>query len=193
MLINAMTATNDPELTQDLYYPKGVKAILIQGGTKIQRQAINHIVPWVLSHLVGKRIAKNIELSFKIKKNLKKNEGIEGTTQWEDDNHKPRDFLIELDGSQNTENFILTMCHELVHVKQYALGEMKDIFKGPNNLLWRGQKINTHKYSVNYWEQPWEIEAFGREQGLYIMWKEANRVAQNKTFEKFLKSLPHTH
>jgi hypothetical protein len=166
-----------------------LKKLTIKNAKKIQREAIRRIAPWVLKYLLGKKIAANVEITFKIVPNLQESEGIEGSTSWEDSNHKPREFLVELDGDQDINSFILAMCHEMVHVKQYALGEMKDIFKGPNNLVWKGTKINTLSPNNKYWEQPWEIEAFGREQGLYVMWKEANLVADHETFEKCLKYL----
>lgn len=167
----------------------GLKKLSIRNATKIQKAAIKNIAPWVVEHLVGKKLARNIEIRFQIMKGLMELEKLEGMTSWEDDNHKPREFLIEIDKSLEIEDFILTMCHELVHVKQYATGEMKDLFKGPHNLVWRGNKINTLVNNIPYWEQPWEIEAFGREQGLYIMWKEANHLKDCESFEKCLKYL----
>ena len=169
----------------------GIGKLTIRNATATQKKAIEEIAPWVLQHLVGKKLAKNIELNIKMKKDYRKKEGLEGSTYWEDDNHNPREFTIEIDKSLKTEHFIQTLCHELVHVKQYATGEMKDIFKGPFNLLWRGERIDTKRLGMNYWDQPWEIEAFGREDGLYIMWKESKNLKIHETFGKYLKSLSH--
>ena len=45
------------------------------------------------------------------------------------------------------------------HVKQYIQDETNDQLS-----KWRGKKINSDK--VDYWVQPWEIDAYGRETGL---------------------------
>lgn len=164
-----------------------VKTLKIYNATKLQKRAIKEIAPWVLQHLVGKRLANNIELNIRFKK-LKKKEAEEGNTTWEDNNHKPREFTIELDSELDIEEMIPTLCHELVHVKQLAKGEMKDLFKGPYNICWKGQKMNTRDSSINYWELPWEIESFGREDGLYIMWKESKQLQPYDTFQTFLDS-----
>jgi hypothetical protein len=43
-----------------------------------------------------------------------------------------------------------TLAHELVHVKQFARGELSD-----NLQYWKGKDHS----STKYWEQPWEKEA----------------------------------
>jgi len=50
-------------------------------------------------------------------------------------------------------------------VKQYAKGEMKDMRRPAHIVKWLGEKYEINE--IDYWEQPWEIEAYGREKGLY--------------------------
>jgi hypothetical protein len=58
---------------------------------------------------------------------------------------------------------LTTLAHELVHVKQYVKKEMpKDITEG------------------DYWDRPHEIEAHGRETGLFIRWCEQERLGHLK-------------
>ena len=47
----------------------------------------------------------------------------------------------------------------MVHIKQYIDGETDDQLS-----TWRGKKVNSDK--IEYWVQPWEIDAYGREIGL---------------------------
>jgi hypothetical protein len=47
----------------------------------------------------------------------------------------------------------------MVHVKQYIFGETNDELT-----KWRNKKIDPDK--IDYWVQPWEIDAYGRETGL---------------------------
>ncbi len=48
-------------------------------------------------------------------------------------------------------NWLSTLAHELVHVKQFARGELDD----------RMTRWKTNKYceNIDYWDQPWEKEA----------------------------------
>tara|TARA_B110000503_G_scaffold85316_1_gene129716 strand:+ start:805 stop:993 length:189 start_codon:yes stop_codon:yes gene_type:complete len=43
-----------------------------------------------------------------------------------------------------------TLAHELVHVKQFARGELSD-----NLQYWKGKDCS----DTDYWKQPWEKEA----------------------------------
>ena len=71
---------------------------------------------------------------------------------------------IAVDSRLPVEVLCTTLAHEMVHAKQYALGQLKvagDKFK------WLGKK-----YRAGYYDSPWEIEAFSRERLL------ANKVAK---------------
>jgi hypothetical protein len=60
-------------------------------------------------------------------------------------------------------DMLITVAHEMVHIKQYVKGEMpKSITEG------------------DYWDRPHEIEAHGRETGLFIRWAEANQLSHHK-------------
>lgn len=53
-----------------------------------------------------------------------------------------------------------TLAHEMVHVKQYFRNELDGTGM---NFKWKGRNANGYKYE----NQPWEREAFKREEGLY--------------------------
>jgi hypothetical protein len=72
---------------------------------------------------------------------------------------QPRKFLIEINPYIGSRRILETLAHEMVHVKQYIEGETNDELT-----RWRGKKINPDK--IDYWIQPWEIDAYGRETGL---------------------------
>ena len=64
-------------------------------------------------------------------------------------------------------NLLLNLGHELVHVKQYLLNEMFDYTNG--DVRHKGIVFSS-EYQENeelYYDSPWEIEAYGRELGLY--------------------------
>ena len=53
----------------------------------------------------------------------------------------------------------LTLAHEMVHVKQMAKGQLKSAPRGAQ--LWMGKK---YPAKTPYLDQPWEIEAFSRQE-----------------------------
>ena len=61
-------------------------------------------------------------------------------------------------------SLLTTVAHELVHVKQYITGEL----------------TQDSDKNISYWDRPSEIEAHGRETGLFIKWAEANKLASRK-------------
>jgi hypothetical protein len=73
--------------------------------------------------------------------------------------NRARDFLIEIHPGIGVRNIFETLAHEMVHVKQYVDGELNDTMT-----TWRGKKVNAD--NIEYWSQPWEIEALGKECGL---------------------------
>lgn len=76
-----------------------------------------------------------------------------------------REFRIDIHSDISPFWFMRTLMHELVHVKQYAKGEMVHYERNHSMLKWRKQmKVNVDK--IDYWDLPWEIEAHGREEGL---------------------------
>lgn len=94
--------------------------------------------------------------------------GIHAQCVWDDNNRNCKKFHIEINPTMGKRNMLLAIAHEMVHVKQYAKREMVDYINGNNaiKLRWQGEIFDLKKNS-DYWEHPWEIEAFGRERGLY--------------------------
>ena len=64
----------------------------------------------------------------------------------------------------------LYLAHELTHAKQYMTGELYDYADG--GVRWRKERYEYDPESNrDYYDSPWEIEAFGREWGLFKMFK----------------------
>lgn len=53
----------------------------------------------------------------------------------------------------------LTLAHEMVHVRQLAKGQMK--FLPNQNRIWMGKRYTS---KTHYLDQPWEIDAFSRQE-----------------------------
>jgi hypothetical protein len=71
--------------------------------------------------------------------------------------NKPREFLIEINPVIGAKDILDTLAHEMVHIKQYVYGETNE-----NLTRWKGEVIA----DVDYFNHPWEIEAYGMSRGL---------------------------
>ncbi|MGZ4850510.1 MAG: hypothetical protein ACXV2C_03915 [Candidatus Bathyarchaeia archaeon] len=79
-----------------------------------------------------------------------------------------RNFTIYLRKDMGTRRMLLSLAHEMVHVKQWATGEMKEYIRDMEKCKFQGKIYNAVDTHENYWlNQPWEIEARGWEMGLY--------------------------
>lgn len=78
----------------------------------------------------------------------------------------PRSFEIIIDSQTKHINPLQTLAHEMVHLKQYARSELECTTKTSkwNGKIWE-KKENEWD---DYYDSPWEIEAFGREEGLFL-------------------------
>lgn len=85
------------------------------------------------------------------------------------------DVEIQLNPMQSQRSTLLTLAHELVHAKQYITGEMKDSRKSIDYTIWRNKQIKINDHS--YYDLPWEVEAMGREYGLYRRWVESRNYS----------------
>jgi len=76
-----------------------------------------------------------------------------GLTEVEDYNSsgKPREFILEINRKQSGQEILRTLAHEMVHVRQYAYGELNE-----EATRWCGEKCAR---DLAYHEQPWEIQA----------------------------------
>ena len=66
--------------------------------------------------------------------------------------------LVVLKPTRNWVDLGVTLAHELTHVAQFAKGQLKPTAKGR---LWKGK---FYKANHPYLDQPWEIQAFARQE-----------------------------
>lgn len=138
---------------------------------KIKRY-MNEATMYYIGRLMSTHMLKNIAINVSIRKKVENNdEGFCEVTGW-NSLSKPREFKIVIKKDDSVRKMLMTLAHEVVHVKQYAVGELSE-----NHASWRGKRVNE---DVDYWESPWEIEAFGRERGLYTMFCEKHNYQFTK-------------
>ena len=162
-------------------------SIDVTGGTKRQRTLVAECACHYLRRLLGltrtKGTRRNIQLfkeaviQIELIKNLSQKEDCKGDCTWSDDRDNPREFEIRLDSSMNMAALLMGVAHEIVHVKQYITGEMVDTSRW-NICIWQGKKINWGK--IDYFDHPWEIEAYGREEGLLEKFVDGYNYAETK-------------
>ena len=140
--------------------------IIIRGNPrKVGKEHIREAVEWFINHLL-KKLSPNIKIYLHIKDNFYIDNHQYGDVVPTNDNQPPRTFTIRVDAHLGYRRMIVSLAHECVHIKQFA---RKELSYGSGGWLWNGELHPFDK--VDYWECPWEIEAIGREPGLYIKWK----------------------
>ena len=138
--------------------------------------ALYAMTEFAMARLVpSSRLRNNVSINVHLKHHEENGEAM-----LEDyaDRYRPRDFKIiidhhraEIDDYNRTRTdtewgheILKTLAHELVHVKQYVLGELTYRTHG---MVW--QKVTYAPDNIfEYFETPFEIEAYGREKGLLV-------------------------
>ena len=130
------------------------------GGREKQRELVRSIDSIRSPIILGPRLARAVDIDYQIVANL----DADGWCEWMDDNIRPREFCIQIRKEQDYASMILTVVHELVHVRQMARSELYEIFLGkPKQMqVWRGKRITK---TLAYSKQPWEREAYRLQEG----------------------------
>ena len=139
--------------------------VKVTGSNKATRKLVTAATWFYAEKLMGKRLINNLKLNIKLKRGMFKKDNTEGTAIWEDESYRPKEFTIELDCGVKIRNLLITLAHEMVHVKQWAKGEMYEY------ALTGKVRFMKPKYDMNAlddWDYPWEVEAYGRQLGLFI-------------------------
>lgn len=68
-----------------------------------------------------------------------------------------------VDSRLSLDKLVETLAHEMVHVKQIARGQLRTVVgeRGRKHQQWLGRRVR-----CNYWNAPWELEAYRRENEL---------------------------
>lgn len=125
----------------------------------VDRATLKRAVTFYAEYL---NITKNkADLVLDFEKNLCKNFGDEGYCV----NEGGGKYNITIDSTFGKRKILIALAHEMVHLKQNI---KRELFWNERTKMHRF-KGQTYRSDMNYWDCPWEIEAFGRELGLYKM------------------------
>ena len=140
------------------------------------KMALYAMTEFAMARLVeSKRLRNNLSIDVHFR-----HHSAEGEAMIDHDTnpYRPRHFRVVIDHHRlEVDNYgrkrdvtewahevLKTLAHELVHVKQYVMGELSMRREG---LCYRGVHYDV-KTLTEYFELPYEIEAYGREKGLLI-------------------------
>jgi hypothetical protein len=124
--------------------------IVINGGSRSQRKYAVSLALYVLDKF---EVNPEVEINFR---RMTDDPNFGYCTELEDG-----EYEIDLKRSLKLRELLCTLAHELVHVKQYELGTL----------------TQTNEEGMDYWDKPSEIEATGRETGLFIRWAEKEKLS----------------
>lgn len=136
-------------------------------GSKHKRENVESLARFTANKLMP-RMAPKLSVEFCFVTHLFKREGVFGDVGYYEGDAVPRDFVIRLDAGINEVDLLKTTAHEMVHVKQIARNELKEMIRSP---YFRFHK-DYYRKTIDYFDKPWEIEAHGREEGLVVRWLE---------------------
>jgi|TARA_Y100000022_G_scaffold164161_1_gene148020 hypothetical protein len=122
---------------------------------KAPRRRCRGIIEWFKA-----KYMPNHHLDITVAHRGLKREGAQGFCTVMDCDHRPREFLIEMETTLSEELYCQTLLHELWHVYQHVSGSLRDK-RGVRH--WK----NVNADDLSYEDQPWEHEAMEMEKKLY--------------------------
>ena len=148
--------------------------ISIKGGTKSQQKHVRSLTKYCVKKLMPRM--HSLEFNIRLR-DFGKDDAYGYCLATDDaDLYRPREFNIDLNRKLRLRTLLETLAHEIVHVKQFARGELYQSSVTAKH-RWQGKWVSNN---LNYWDYPWEIEAHGREAGLFVRWCEAERIGHLK-------------
>jgi len=127
--------------------------LYIYGGSERQQQLAQSMAMFMCKKY---NIFPTIEINFK---RLSQEASVGGCVECDDN-----EYEIDIKRSLKQRPMLVTLAHELMHVKQYELGELT-------------QNSQSH---LPYWDRPCEKEAHGAEDALFDEWARLNNFSEKK-------------
>jgi hypothetical protein len=123
--------------------------ICVSGGTRREKELITEV-----AYLAQKKLMPRIR-KLELVINVKKLDVYADVLNLEE-----RLFEMRICRGMNLYDIITTVCHEMVHIKQYVRGELNAC-----GTRWKSRKISD---KTQYMDLPWEKEAFKLEEKLAL-------------------------
>tara|TARA_X000001036_G_C20323388_1_gene661426 strand:- start:19 stop:480 length:462 start_codon:yes stop_codon:yes gene_type:complete len=124
--------------------------IEIAGGLQKQRDRVLDVMAFCIDEMMPRHRSLDIMVHLG---NYEKTQAVLGQCLHVGGN----EFQIDIDSKQDLYNLILTTCHEMVHVNQYARKQLKEAYP---KTLWFGKSYTDQRCL------PWELEAWKQQKPL---------------------------
>lgn len=140
-------------------------------GKRKEKALLKEAAEFFAAQLMDPRMVRNLVIDLEVRANM----DVQGECVDEDGIKNPRFFTIGL-RKQDINEMIKTLGHEMVHVKQHAKNELQSgimtLTRGGFRMSskWKGEIWKPKAKEHPYYDCPWEIEAYGREVGLFQKW-----------------------
>ena len=146
--------------------------VIIEGRVKNKKRVEEYIHALAKELGINRLYSKGIFVKFY----TKLDHGAQGLCWGDHKSHAEISIARTSNGDAFTlEEMMQTLAHEMVHAKQYIKGELvSGVGRKPSR--WFGKPVK----GDNYWDLPWEIEAHGREVGLFVRYCEDNDLGKYK-------------
>jgi hypothetical protein len=150
--------------------------ISVEGTGPRNSDKLEEAARFFAAQLLHPRTVANLEIDIEVERTHE----MSGTCNSEDDHKSPRYFTVML-RKQRVDEMIRVLAHEMVHVKQYAKNELSTKTRttpgrgaATISSMWCGEWWVPKSKEDGYWDAPWELEAYGKENGLMHKWYTRN-------------------
>lgn len=136
-----------------------VNLVDVYGGTRYRRELAEQVIQFC----IGKMLPRIKTLDIMLE--------LEGEDVFEDGTTGccyalgHREFKMEICANQTEEDFIRSICHEMVHIKQYIRDEFIE-------------EVIDYQTMAEYYNLPSEKEAYSMEEELYKEWLQVNKKVE---------------
>ncbi|QPX48116.1 hypothetical protein PQC13_gp151 [Synechococcus phage S-SRM01] len=130
-------------------------SVIIHSGYGYRKRLCEDVSCWFLNKFLPRH---KIHLEI-VHRGLKR-DCVYGYCDFVGESYRPREFLIELDTYMHEDLYIQTLLHELVHLRQWVVGSLRQ----KRGKMYYGKECVE---DIDYWHQPHEIIARREEILLY--------------------------
>ena len=135
--------------------------IMAWGSTKYKRNLAEDVVNFCIQKMMPRM--KTLDICVQLSDDMEYADGYCLAVD-------KREFVVEIDSRLKGDDFITALTHEMVHVKQYARGETKDVNQFTKS--WKGDEYISFFSTIDdYMELPWEKEAYNLQEVLCSEYK----------------------
>jgi hypothetical protein len=122
--------------------------VFVEGGNKLLREIAHKTVAFCIDELIPE--SNKLEIEVKLK-----SVGGDAMGYCEMGDTR-RQYQLEIEKNQTLRELISTICHEMVHLKQYYTKEMDCSPNDEGKMRWKDGVVPE---GTSYSDLPWEIEA----------------------------------